>query len=179
MKKILLLATILLLTTVEPVKSEIQGCSTHTHIENPENPEQLAELDKRWAKLAKTVEEGDFEGYKALYHPDAVVVFAGGENKISVPISKALASWEKGFNNTRDGKQKDTVEFRFSQRIVNETTAHETGIFIFTSMDNNGKVKAKYVTHFEMVWVKKEGNWYALTEYQKSDATQEEWDALK
>lgn len=71
------------------------------------------------------------------------------------------------------------VEFRFSQRIGNETTAHETGIFIFTSMDNHGEIKGKHIIHFEMLLIKKELDWHAIMEYQKSEATQEEWDALK
>ena len=179
MKKILLFVTILLIVSIEPTKANNQKSSIVLNLKNPGDSTRLAELDRYWVKLAKTVQEGDFEGYKALYHADAVVVFASGKNKTSVPISKALSSWEKGFNDTKEGKQHDKVEFRFSQRIGNETTAHETGIFLFTSMDSNGKVKAKYITHFEMLLIKGENGWIGLMEYQKSDGTQEEWDALE
>ncbi len=37
----------------------------------------VAELDAYWAEVTRTVEEGDFEGYSGLYHPDAVLEVGG------------------------------------------------------------------------------------------------------
>ena len=37
---------------------------------------RIAELDAFWTEASRTVREGDFEGYKAAYHEDAVVIFA-------------------------------------------------------------------------------------------------------
>ena len=179
MKKILFFIATILLVSVGSTKASNPLYSTLIEMESPVDSTRLAELDQFWAKLAKTVEEGDFEGYKSLYHKDAIVVFTSGKNKTSMPIAKALTAWKKGFTDTKEGKQKDKVEFRFSQRIGSETTAHETGIFIFSSTDNNGMVKGKYIIHFEMLLEKKDNEWYALMENQKSEGTQEEWDALK
>ncbi len=155
--------------------------STSTFSSNP-NPtflkQQTSELDEYWKKLSKTVKEGDFEGYSALYHDDAVVIFTTGDNKISRSISETLSSWKQGFDNTKAGKQKDNVEFRFSQSISNTNTAHVTGIFHFTSVDNSGKVLVDILVHFEMLFVKKDGKWLATMEYQKSNATKAEWEAL-
>lgn len=179
MKKTLFFITTVLLVSIGSTKASNPEHRTLIEMESPTDSTRLAELDYYWTKLSQTVQEGDFEGYKALYHNDAIIVFAGGENKASMPIERALSAWEKGFADTKEGKQKDKVEFRFSQRIGDETTAHETGIFIFSSTENNGKVKGKYIIHFEMLLVKKENEWIALMEYQKSEASQEEWDALK
>ncbi len=179
MKKTLFFISIILLVSIGSTKANNPKHKTLIKMESPADSIRLAELDHYWEKLAQTVEEGDFEGYKALYHSDAVVVFTSGENKTSVPIEKALAAWKKGFHDTKKGKQNDKAEFRFSQRIGNETTAHETGIFIFSSTDNNGKIKEKYTIHFEMLLVKKDNAWFVLMEYQKSEASKEEWDALK
>ncbi len=179
MEKTLFFISVILLISIGSTKASNPKHKTLIKMESPADSIRLAELDQYWAKLAQTVQEGDYEGYKALYHSDAIVVFASGKNKTSVPIEKALAAWKKGFHDTKEGKQNDKAEFRFSQRIGNETTAHETGIFIFTSKDGNGKIKAKYITHFEMLLIKGDHGWYALMEYQKSDASQEEWDALK
>jgi hypothetical protein len=33
-----------------------------------------SELDAFWDEMSRTVEAGDFDGYSALYHPDAVLV---------------------------------------------------------------------------------------------------------
>jgi len=140
---------------------------------------RIQELDAYWNALAKTVKTGDFEGYRDGYHKDAVIVFASGKNKTSVPIQKALDGWKQGFIDTKNGKNKSHVAFRFSQRIGDATTAHETGIFLYVTSDADGKNKKEYPTHFEMLLVKKHGKWLGVMEYQKSNATLKEWNALK
>ena len=145
---------------------------------NQESP-RIKELDQYWKESSRTVREGDFEGYKASYHKDAVVVFAVGENKTTVSIAKALENWKQGFSDTKEGKVEANVEFRFSQRIGDETTAHETGIFHYTSKDSDGKINTDVYINFEMLFVKQNGKWLGLMENQKSVATKEDWEALK
>lgn len=140
---------------------------------------RIAELNLYWAELSRTVRQGDFEGYKATYHKDAVCVFTTGKKKITNPIDVQLELWKPGFVETKSEKTRNNVEFRFSQRVGNSTSAHETGIFYFTSADNDGKVLSGGMVHFESLLVKRNGAWLALMEYQKSRATQEAWDALK
>ena len=135
--------------------------------------QRLKELDQYWAQVSKTVEEGDYEGYAALYHEDAVVVFATRDPKMSVAIADALKAWKPGFDDTKAGKTKANVEFRFSQRIGNKNTAHETGVFAYSDGGPNNYVA------FEMLLVKKDGKWLGMMEYQKNGATQAEWDKLK
>ena len=133
---------------------------------------RLAELDAYWREASRTVRDGNFEGYKASYHDDAVLVSL----KNSVPIGQALARWKAGFDDTKSGKMKASVQFRFGKRVGDDTTAHETGIFLYSSTDANGTVKPNYV-HFEALLVKK-GTWKMLMEFQKEIATKAEWDAL-
>lgn len=94
-------------------------------------------------------------------------------------MTAALARWKQGFMDTKAGKQMDHVSFRFSQRIGGETTAHETGIFYFTSHDGAGKLFSESYTHLEALLVKQGDKWVCLMEFQKSAATKEEWEALK
>ncbi|WP_223032990.1 nuclear transport factor 2 family protein [Hanstruepera marina] len=173
MRKIILLIAILV---------SVQTISAHSPVlpSFEINPDSLriAELDKYWEALSKTVSDGDFEGYGAAYHPDAVVIFATGPNKTSVPLAKALAGWKQGFDDTKAGKNKAGVTFRLSQRIGDDTTAHETGIFNYWTSDANGDNKQEIAVHFEMLLVKKDGKWLGVMEYQKDPATEEEWEAL-
>lgn len=170
--------TILFCTLIILIAS--MGTTTaNTQIEPPKDSARLAELDQYWTELSRTVREGDFEGYAATYHEDAVVIFAAGTNKTSLPIATALAGWKQGFQDTKAGKVNSDVSFRFSQRIGSETTAHETGIFFYTSGDATGENTSSHITHFEMLFVKRDGAWIGLMEYQKSDATEDEWEALK
>jgi hypothetical protein len=135
-----------------------------------------AELDAYWAEVSRAVSEGDFEGYRATCHEEGVLV--SGSRMNSQPLSAALARWKKDFDATKAGKINANVEFRFSQRFGDDTTAHETGIFRYSMVDAVGKSTDDYI-HFEGLLVKKNGKWKILMEYQKSKATLEEWKALK
>lgn len=171
MKKNILLLTTLLLACFATTKATGQSAT---------DSQRIAEIDKSyWAEISRTVKEGDFEGYKATCHENAVLVTTSGKNKLSYPMTAALARWKQGFLDTKQGKQLDNVQFRFSQRIGDETTAHETGIFYFTSHDSTGKLISEGYTHLEALLVKRGDKWRCLMEYQKSNATKADWDALK
>lgn len=135
---------------------------------------RLAPLNGYWAEVSRTVREGDFEGYKATTHGEGVLVT--GIKKTSQPLAVALERWKQDFVDAKSGKVKANVEFRFSQRFGDDTTAHETGIFRYTSVAADGKVTVEYI-HFEVLLVKRD-TWKTLMEYQKSKATRAEWEAL-
>ena len=158
MTKILIPLTVLILAT-----SGIQLASA-----------QLATVDDLWAEVSRTVSAGDFDGYAATYHPDAVLVNKSG--RATYPITTALAGWKQGFDDTMSGKQESGVEFRFSQRLSDETTAHDTGIFHYWFTPDGGERTDVYV-EFEGLLVKKDG-WLMMMEYQKDQVSKEEWDAL-
>ena len=104
----------------------------------------MVELDRYWNASVQALKEEDFEGLTSLYHIDAVLVKAASVIKTSIPIIMALAEWKKGIDNTEKGTQVDKVEFRCSQRIGNKITAHERGIFMFTSIDNESKISYSF-----------------------------------
>lgn len=169
-KMLLILAFVSLVeTTIDNKNTKLISTTDLTRIE---------ELNSFYSNLSKTVAEGDLDEYAKAYHKDAVVIFAFDENKISLPIANALAGWKQLFVDTKKGKSISNVEFRFSQRIINETTAHDTGVFVYTTSNSDGSNKVEYPTHFEMLLVKKNNKWLGIMEYQKSKATKEEWNAL-
>lgn len=131
------------------------------------------ELDAYWAELARTVEEGDDQGYGALYHPDAVLVVAGSS---SMPIAEALAGWKQLFVDTAEGTAEASVIFRFTERVNSETTAHETGMFAYSFAPAGEEAQATPV-HFTALLVKQDGEWLMVMEHQKQVATAEEWEA--
>ena len=137
--------------------------------------ERIKELNNYWAEVSRSVREGDFQGYKATCHKEGVLV--SGTNNSSYPLSDALARWEKDFTATKEGKIKASVEFRFSKRISDPTTAHETGIFLYSSGDSRENPKNEYI-HFQALLVKRKEGWKIMMEYQKSKASQLEWNEL-
>ena len=83
----------------------------------------------------------------------------------------------KGFYRHQGVKIKAKVAFRFSQRLGDETTAHETGIFLYSFTDPEGQWKQEHV-HFHALLLKGKDGWKIMMEYQKSKATKVEWEAL-
>ena len=80
----------------------------------------------------------------------------------------------------KNGGRANTVDFRFSKRIGNDITAFETGIFHYTSVETStGNSLGHSYTHFESLLVKVNDQWVALMEYQKTEATEEEWNSLQ
>ncbi len=138
-------------------------------------PDPTSEIDAYWDAVSRTVNEGDFEGYSALYHPDAILV--SGISGDVYPISNALAGWKPGFDDTKAGKMKANVEFRFSERIHSGNSAHDTGIFLYTAQAEGGEPQP-FLCHFQGLLIKKDGKWLMMMEYQISQATEAEWEAL-
>ena len=134
------------------------------------------ELDTAWQKLIKTISKGDFRSFKSIYHRDAILV--NGISKKSYPIKDAFAGWKQGFEDTKSGIISAHVDVKFSQRLTDKTSAHETGIFHYYTIDKEGKQNNSYV-HFESLWIKKNIKWFMMMEYQKSRTDKVEWDEFK
>lgn len=136
---------------------------------------RVAELDAYWAEVSRCVKEGDFEGYEVTFHRDAVLV-SGSKNE-AYPISKALKRWKPDFTGAKSGEIKADVAFKFTMRLGDATTAHETGMFLYSRVNADGTRIAAYI-HLEALLVKKRGKWKAIMEYQKSEGTKEQWDRI-
>jgi len=133
-----------------------------------------AELNKYWLNISRAVNTGDFAAYKASYHEDAVYI--SELTKTSIPIREAFKDWQQSFNDTKEAKIKVNLQFKFSQRLGDEKTAFETGVFLYTSVDRSGLETVKFL-RFEAVLVKRK-RWQMLLEHQKLDSNKIEWDLL-
>ncbi len=136
---------------------------------------RLTELDAYWAEVSRSVREGDFAAYKATCHPDGVLVT--GIKQTSYPLGQALLRWKREFDDAKAGLTRPEVEFRFSHRYGDATTAHEAGIFRYISRNGDEPEQIEYI-HFEVLLLKRDGTWQTMMEYQKGLATQADWDAL-
>lgn len=136
---------------------------------------RLKQLDAYWAEVSRAVGSGDFAAYEATCHPEGVLV--SGTRKTSSPLADALKRWRKDFDATKSGEMKAGVDFKFSQRLGDATTAHETGMFRYTATSADGKETREYI-HFEALLVNRDGRWKIVMEYQKSKGTRAEYEAL-
>lgn len=136
---------------------------------------RLKQLDAYWAEVSRAVGSGDFAAYEATCHPEGVLV--SGSKKTTSPLADALKRWKKEFDATKSGEMKASVMFKFSQRLGDATTAHETGMFLYSATGADGKETKEYI-HFEGLLVKRDSRWKILMEYQKSKGTRTEFEAL-
>ena len=134
----------------------------------------LRELNDYWTEVSRSVKEGDFKGYSDTCHPSGVLV--SGIKQTTYPLQQALQRWKQGFDDTQAERMTASVQFRFSKRLHDPKTAHETGIFRYAS-SKNGEANVQFI-HFEGLLRKTPGGWKILMEYQKSTATEAEWKKL-
>jgi len=126
-----------------------------------------------WTVITRTVANADIDGMAATYHPDAVVVLPGR----TVPIGEQIPRWGKGMVDAAQRRETASVEFRFSRRVDNATTAFETGMFKYTVTDSTGK-STPYHIPMEVLLVQVNGKWRILMERQFAATDLAAWNQL-
>ena len=133
-----------------------------------------AEIDRDvWSVFVATVAADDIVGMGRAYFPDAVLVSPKGTR----PIKATLEGWGRDMVAAKARGDKATVEFRFSRRQDDSTTAFEAGIFKYTVIAKSGASTPKFYP-FEELLVKTDGKWRVLMERQFDLVTEDAWDKL-
>ena len=136
----------------------------------------IEELNSSWDIIKKSVNNGDFRKFKTMYHRDAILV--NGIKERTYPIRNAFDGWEQGFKDTKAGDMDANLELKFSQRIFDNSTAHETGIFHYYTINQSGEISDSFI-YFESLWIKKQNKWFMVMENQLSRASKTGWDSFK
>jgi ketosteroid isomerase-like protein len=132
------------------------------------------EIDRDvWSVFVATVATDDIAGMGRAYFPDAVLVSPTGTR----PIKDALEKWGRDMVAAKAKGNRAAVEFRFSRRHDDSTTAFETGIFKYTVIEKSGATDSKFYP-FEQLLVKTNGKWRVLMERQFAEVTQDAWEKL-
>ena len=126
-------------------------------------------------RMIKLIQDGFYDGLTFHKVVPNFAIQTGDPTDTGMGGSGTMLKAE--FNDTKTGKTEASVAFRFSQRLGDDSTAHETGIFLYTSTNAEGKLKKEYI-HFEALLLRR-GEWKIVMEYQKSKATASEWNALE
>ena len=135
----------------------------------------IKELDSSWDEIKKSIKDGDFRKFKKMYHRDAILV--NGIKNSTYPIRSAFNGWEKGFRDTKADSIDANLELKFSQRIFDNSTAHEKGIFHYYTINKKGRTTDSFI-YFEALWIKKQNKWFMLMENQISRTSKSEWDSF-
>ena len=138
------------------------------------NTQSSQDIDRDvWSVFVATVATDDIIRMGEAYFPNAVVVTPSGTS----PIKDTLDRWGKDMVAAKAKGNKAAVEFRFSRRQDDATTAFEMGIFKYTVIEKSGTRTSKFYP-FEALLGKANGKWRVLMERQFAEVTQAEWDKL-
>jgi hypothetical protein len=137
-------------------------------------PSSARDIDREiWSAFVATVAADDIVGMGRAYFPEAVLVTPAGTSA----IKDTLERWGRDMVAAKARGDRATVEFRFSRRQDDSTTAFESGIFKYTVIAKSGVSTPKFYP-FEELLVKTNGKWRVLMERQFAQVTQVEWDKL-
>ena len=138
------------------------------------NAQSTQDIDRDvWSVFSATVATDDIVRMGEAYFPNAVLVTPNGTS----PIKDALDRWGRDMVAAKAKGNRATVEFRFSRRQDDASTAFEAGIFKYTVIDKSGTTTPKFYP-FEALLGKANGKWRVLMERQFAEVTQAEWDKL-
>jgi hypothetical protein len=134
----------------------------------------VAELDAFWAGVVKSVVEWSLPAQKATYHPDAVGMYGTADSYTTSSIWAGFAKREADTSAVEALDRRRILEFRFSSRVHDASTAHEVGLYHFWA-----EGREHYYGTVDSYLVKKDGRWLILVEIQlEPPMTKADWDAL-
>jgi len=139
------------------------------------NTQSTQDIDRDvWSVFVATVASDDIVRMGEAYFPNAVVVMPSTTS----PIKETLDRWGKDMVAAKAKGNRATVEFRFSRRQDDATTAFEAGIFRYTVIEKSGTRTSKCYP-FEALLGKTNGKWRVLMERQLAEVSQDAWDKLQ
>jgi hypothetical protein len=127
-----------------------------------------------WSVFVATVAADDIVGMGNVYFPNAVMVRPRGTQ----PIKETLEGWGRDMVAAKARGSRATVEFRFSRRQDDATTAFDAGIFKYSVIEKSGASVSKFYP-FEELLARTDGKWRVLMERQFAEVTRAEWDKLQ
>ncbi|MBK6486966.1 MAG: DUF4440 domain-containing protein [Gemmatimonadetes bacterium] len=141
----------------------------------PSQPGQSsAQIDADvWRPVAASVVAGDIVAMGRVYHPDAVLVSGSGTQS----IASVLPRWGQDITTNKAKGTRATVEFRFTLRQDDTSTAFEAGVFKYTVIDKAGMQTPSY-RRLETLLVNRDGKWRIVMERQLDAVSATDWEAL-
>lgn len=133
----------------------------------PANPEILKAIDQDiWLPFIKAYTEGKADDYIALHSKNLIRPM--GDSRRIDPYDKWAAGTRGMFKSFAERGTKVAIDFRFLERIANDDTASERGIYEFSLTNAKGETQ-KYYGKFHVILKKEAGRWTILMDYDSSE----------
>jgi len=131
------------------------------------NPAILKAIDADvWIPYSKAFEAGNANEYIGLHSTSLIRVM--GDLKYVDPYAGFTKNMQDMFANLSKQRAKVSIQFRFTERIANQDSASERGIYEFTLTNAKG-VSDKTYSRFHSFLKKEGGKWKIVMDYDNSE----------
>ncbi len=125
----------------------------------------LKDINKTWEKFYKAFDSLDYT-LMADIHSEKLIRISGG-NRIT-DYKTYINNYKATFDRAKENKTSNTISLRFFERISNDSTASERGVYKLTRIEN-GKAPKSYYGQFHVIFIKENNTWKILMDYDSSE----------
>ncbi|MEO1031439.1 MAG: nuclear transport factor 2 family protein [Bacteroidota bacterium] len=125
----------------------------------------LQDINTTWAKFYKAFETLDYTLMAEIHAKDLVRV-SGGRRIID--YDSYINNYKAGFERDKAAGQTSNISLRFFERLCNDSTASERGIYKLVRNKGTDKAQA-YYGQFHVLFKKRDGQWKIIMDYDSSE----------
>ncbi|WP_111683838.1 YybH family protein [Winogradskyella tangerina] len=127
--------------------------------------EQLQEINITWAKFYKAFETLDYT-LMAEIHSEDLIRVSGGRRIIG--YDTYINNYKTSFERDKNAGQTSHISLRFFERLSNDDTASERGVYKLVRNKGTNKEQA-YYGQFHVLFKKIDGEWKITMDYDSSE----------
>ncbi|BAO74435.1 hypothetical protein WPG_0205 [Winogradskyella sp. PG-2] len=131
-----------------------------------QNKASLEAINTVWTKFYKAFETLDYT-LMADIHAKELIRVSGGKRILD--YEAYIKGYEASFKNSKDNGQTSNISLRFFERINNNTTASERGIYKLVRNKGTEKEQA-YYGQFHVLFKKIDNDWKIIMDYDSSES---------
>jgi len=130
-----------------------------------QNSDNLKAINTVWSKFYKAFETLDYTLMVDIHSKDLVRISGG---KRILDYDTYINNYKSGFERDKKANQTSHISLRFFERINNDSTASERGIYKLVRNKGTEKEQA-YYGQFHVLFKKIDGQWKITMDYDSSE----------
>jgi len=131
---------------------------------NAQKTEALKEINKQiWQPFTTAFETSNYEMFGSIHSP--MLLRVSGDQKTIRFFESYIGGYKTRWENS---KRKQTISFRFIERIPNDDFASERGIYKLT-VDLGSEQERSFYGQFHVLHKKIDGRWKIILDYDSSE----------
>lgn len=133
---------------------------------NAQHIDHLKAINGVWSKFYSAFETLDYTLMAGIHAKDLVRV-SGGKNILD--YNTYINNYKSGFQRDKDANVTSTISLRFFERINNDSTASERGIYKLIR-NKDTETEQTYYGQFHVLFRKTNGEWKIIMDYDSTES---------